>query len=304
MKIAVIGIGGVGGYFGGKLAAAIEKKPEHKIYFVARGKHGEEIRKNGLILKTAEEGTIVCKPTETFYLVKDLPKSDVYFICVKQYDLDEVLIQLQSKIDDSSIIIPLLNGIDIYERIRHRISKGLVFPACVYVGTHIAKPGVVEQAGGACQIIFGTDKKIKSDKPALLCELMENAKINYLWTENHLQKIWEKFLFIAAYAMVCASENKTIGEVYQNPTLKEKTKQIIEEIILVGKAENIVFSENIIEQTLDKALTFPHNTKTSFQRDIEAGRNDERDLFINAIIRLAEKNGINAQSVKKIKLPD
>ncbi len=304
MKIAVIGIGGVGGYFGGKLATAIEKKPEHKIYFVARGKHGEEIRKNGLILKTAEEGTIVCKPNETFYSVKDLPKADVYFICVKQYDLDEVLIQLQSKIDDSSIIIPLLNGIDIYERIRHRISKGLIFPACVYVGTHIAKPGVVEQVGGACQIIFGTDKKIKSDKPALLCELMENAKINYLWTENHLQNIWEKFLFIAAYAMVCASENKTIGEVYQNPTLKEKTKQIIEEIILVGKAENIVFSENIIEQTLDKALTFPHNTKTSFQRDIEAGRNDERDLFINAIIRLAEKNGINAQSVKKIKLPD
>ncbi len=80
---------------------------------------------------------------------------DVCYICVKQYDLENVLKNLVTKINDSTIIIPLLNGIDIYDRVRKIITKGYVLPACVYVGTHIKQPGVVEQSGGECTIIFG-----------------------------------------------------------------------------------------------------------------------------------------------------
>lgn len=300
MKIAVIGIGGVGGYFGGKLAKGLENSKEHEIYFVARGEHGKQIKEKGLLLQTAEEGDLICTPTQVFETVNQLPQIDVCFLCVKQYDLLSCLESLKDKVTESTILIPLLNGIDIYERIRTVIDMGLVFPACVYVGTHIAKPGIVRQAGGACQIIFGPDKTRTCEKPDLLCKLLEDANIKFQWTTGHLEKIWEKYLFIASYGMVTATEQKTLGEVYQETCLRDKTKHIIEEILSIGKAEGITFPDGMVQTILKKALTFPADTKTSFQRDVEAGKRDERELFIGAMLSLGEKYQLPIEYIREV----
>ena len=109
MVIAIIGIGGVGGYFGGKLAHILEKcsAEENEIYFVARGEHGRKIRENGLILKTNLEGEMLCRPTKVLENIVELPELDVCFLCVKQYDLYDCLISLKEKVRNDTKIIPV-----------------------------------------------------------------------------------------------------------------------------------------------------------------------------------------------------
>lgn len=301
MVIGIIGIGGVGGYFGGKLSYAlnISFAETRKIYFVARGEHGRKIRENGLVLKTYHEGEMICRPAKVVETITELPPLDVCFLCIKQYDLNDCLVQLKEKIRSDTKIIPLLNGVDIYERIRKVIPNGYVFPACVYVGTHIEAPGIVTQNGGSCEIIFGKDKKYGGKKPNEICRLLDKAGIHYRWSENHLEEIWKKYIFIAAYGLVTANEKKTLGEVYENLESRNRVKRIMAEIIKLGQAEKIVFPEDILQTSLEKAKEFPYETKTSFQRDYETvGKRDERDLFGNTLLKLSIKHNIAIPEIR------
>ena len=214
MNIAVIGVGGVGGYFGGKLTKLLRDDLDLNIYFIARGKHLVEIRKNGLLLDT-DEHQIICKPTLATDDISELPALDLCLIAVKSYDLEDVLIRLKPKITDSTMILPLLNGVDIYERIRSIIENGHVFPSSVYVGTHIEKPGKVTQRGGVCTIVFGKDPR-NENGITVLTDTLQRANIRFSLSENPYVEIWGKFIFIAAFGLVTASYDKTIGEVSEN----------------------------------------------------------------------------------------
>ncbi|MBQ3420197.1 MAG: 2-dehydropantoate 2-reductase [Romboutsia sp.] len=302
MNIAIIGVGGVGGYFGGKISRLVDNK-NINVYFIARGKHLEEIKKNGLKLKTSDMGEFICKPTLATDNICDLPNLDVCFICVKEYDLNKVLDQLKDKISENTQIIPLLNGVDIYKRIRKIIKNGVVFPACVYVGTHIEKPGVVIQNGGSCTIIFGEDPKNRNSDPSAICEIMKVGEINFKWTERNIEEIWSKFMFIAAYGLVTAAEDKTLGEVFENKELSQKVLGIMNEIFEISKAENVQLEDDIVERSYRKADNFSYDTKTSFQRDYEIeGKPNEKEIFGQAIIDLGTIHNISTPITKSIYL--
>lgn len=300
-NIAFIGVGGVGGYFGGKMSQLLNNdKIDINLYFIARGKHLEKINSEGLILNTKDEGTFICNPTLATDNFDLLPTLDVCYICVKQYDLENVLKNLVSKINDNTIIIPLLNGIDIYYRIRKIITNGYVLPACVYVGTHIKQPGVVEQSGGECSIILGQDPNKHCTEIPSLCQLMNKAKIKYNYTDECIKEIWSKYIFICAYGLITASENKTLGEIIENPDLSKKVKKIMMEIISISKCENIDLPENILDISFNKAYKFPYDTKTSFQRDFEIPTKlDERRLFGESLIKLSKKHNISIPNIKR-----
>lgn len=302
MNIAFIGAGGVGGYFGAKLGQLkSDASADFKLYFVARGAHLEQIRNNGLKLKTSDNGEMICNPTLATDKISDLPPLDVCYICVKQYDLDNCLEQLKDKVSSTTRIIPLLNGVDIYDRIRRIIKDGIVFPACVYVGTHIESPGVISQSGGSCTIIFGRDPNNKEVEPQDVIDLMSKANIKFKWTENHIEEIWSKYMFIAAYGLVTASENKTLGAVYQDADLSTKVLGIMNEIADISKAEGVNLPEDIVSKSYNKAKDFPFEAKTSFQRDFERKSNrDERDLFGQTIINLGKKNSIPTPMTESI----
>jgi 2-dehydropantoate 2-reductase len=299
MNIAVIGTGGVGGYFGGKLAAKAEKDNLTNIYFIARGRHLDEIRKNGLILDT-EQGSMICNPVLATDRISELPDLDFCLICVKCYDLENVLKKIKSKITEKTCILPLLNGVDIYERIRSVIKTGIVFPSCVYVGTHIEKPGKVRQRGGTCIIHFGKDPH-NNYTPEKILELINNAGISYNWTDDPYKEIWSKFIFIASFGLVTANFDKTIGEVMEDQKLSLHVKNIMTEILQIGLKKNINLPPDIIENSYMKGKKFPFETKTSFQRDYENRRKpDERDLFGGTVIRLGKELGIKTEATKEI----
>ena len=303
MKIGVIGVGGVGGYFGGKLAKLAQQDlPEKRdVYFVARGKHLDEIKKNGLTVRTADEGEFVARPTLATDCIAELPVLDVCFICVKGYDLPIVLNELKGKIKADTKIIALLNGVDIYERIRDVISGGIIYPACVYIGTHIENPGLIVQKGGSCTILLGQDPRHLGTSYQSILELLAAAKIRYGWCENPFIEIWTKYIFIAAFGMVTASENKTLGEIREDYDLSETVRKIMQEIVEIAKMKDIDLPADIVAESMKKVLNFPYEMKTSLQRDFEQmSKPNERELFGDTIIRLGETFGIMTETTKAV----
>ncbi|MFA5851530.1 MAG: 2-dehydropantoate 2-reductase [Spirochaetales bacterium] len=291
MNIAVIGIGGVGGYFGGKLTQIPEFGATMSIYFVARNKHLEAIQANGLLLD-ADEGKFVCKPTKATSDIAHMPPLDYCLICVKGYDLENVLLQLKNKIGPKTVMLPLLNGVDIYERVRKVIKTGYLHPACVYVGTHIEKPGVVKQSGAVHKIILGKDPQSKNVDMSIL-GILGAANIDYDWQLDPSREIWNKYFFIASVGLVTTNFNLSIGEVLQSEKHRAFVVGIIKEIVAIAEKKGIELPSTIVEDTLAKAAKFPFETKTSFQRDFEQkDRPDERDLFGGTIVRMGKELGI------------
>lgn len=301
MNIAVIGIGGVGGYFGGKIANAFEDDKEKNIFFIARGKHLKTIQEHGLELITDNTRRIICRPTMATDEFDKLPKIDICFICVKSYDLNNVLENIKDKIKDDTEIIPLLNGVDIAQRIRKIIKHGVVYPACVYVGTHIKSPGVVVQSGGSCTIKFGKEKDMDTSHGSRIINILDKANINYEWTTKNYEEIWSKYMFIASYGLVTASYNKTIGEVYEDKFMSEKVVYIMKVIKQLAIREQVKLPDDIVTISYNKAKMFPYETKTSFQRDYEKMIGlDERDLFGKTIIEKCYKYKINSKYIEEL----
>lgn len=298
-KIGIIGIGGVGGYFGGKLCAALGNEAE--FYFVARGKHLEVIKNEGLTLKTSDEGEFKCKPTLATDTIADLPELDLCIICVKSFDLSPVLQELKGKISSKTIVLPLLNGVDIYYRVKKHFHTAVVLPATVYVGTHIEKPGLVSQSGGACTILFGTDPGHREFTPETLTVFLDKGKVKYTCYEDVFPQIWQKFIFIAAFGMVTAVSDNPLGAVMESEELSAQVRSIMGEIFSLGIKLGIKLPKDIIETSFNKGHNFPYEVKTSFQRDFEKkDKSDERELFGGTIIRLCEREGLPCDTTKAV----
>jgi 2-dehydropantoate 2-reductase len=290
-SIGIIGAGGVGGYFGGKLCRL--QSSGFSIAFVARGEHLCAIQEFGLLLSSEDEGEVLCKPALATDNFESLPRLDLCLICVKDFDLSSILSRLEPITSDETIFLPLLNGVDVYSRIRAVIRKGIVLPACVYVGTHIERPGKVSQEGGACKILFGSDPSRSSFSPDELIELFEQAQIKSEWTRNIQTEIWTKFIFICPFGLVSAAYNKTLGEILEVEGLRSEVQAIMVEAVSLAKGSGVSLPEDVVDASFAKVRGFPYEAKTSFQRDFERfGKNDERDLFAGAMIRIAGKLGI------------
>lgn len=143
-KIAISGIGAVGGYYGGLLAARYKDSEDIDIYFISRGENLEEIRKNGIEVKNTFL-TIKAKPTLATDNPAEIGPVDYLFCCTKSYDLEENIVQLTPIIGPNTVIIPLLNGADIAERIQKLLPNNEVWKGCVYIGSRLVRPGRVEK---------------------------------------------------------------------------------------------------------------------------------------------------------------
>ncbi len=283
--VCVYGTGGVGGYFGARLVLAEE--PGVRVTLIARNAGLAAIRSNGLELTSPDGQRHIARP----YLVTDdvgeAPAPDLVLLCVKAYDLAGATQALAPVVADRTVIMPLLNGVDIFDRVRAGLPHGIVLPATVTISVHVSAPGQVTYASGQGIIITGEDPAHPGFKPDEMLNIFERAGLPVEWSADPLNAIWTKFIFIAPFGLVTSAHDKTIGEVMADPELADQTRQIMCEIKAIADAKGIYLPANIIEATFDKAGAFPYDTKTSLQRDVEqAGKPNELQLFGGAIMRL------------------
>ncbi len=303
LSVCLIGVGGVGGYFGGKLAHTFSSNPDSSvnIFFVARGKHLEAIKKNGLVLKSPEFGSMTCRPKLATERISDLPEIDIFLIAVKGYDLAGVAVSIRNQIKENTVLIPLLNGADIQERLRNKIKTGIILPACVYISSYVEEPGIIVHIGKPGKIIFGRDQDHPDTIPNEIFKVFEKSSIDYEWKDDANPAIWEKYIFIASLGLISACYNRTLGEILEEPSLKEEVIGIMNEIYSIVLKKNIRLPDGIVDLSLKKAAMFPRDTQTSLQRDIHQKKGkSELELFGGTIIDLGKKLGIPTPTTKKI----
>jgi len=298
MKIAIVGIGGVGGYYGGLLAKQYSDDKNVEIVFIARGDHLEQIKKNGLNLIT-ENGTFTVKPD----LAIDTPSGcgifDCVIFCVKTYDLEESAKLLSPSIDENTVVISLLNGVDNADRLSAVLNKGNIYNGCVYIGAHIVRPGVVQQAGSLNKLFFGNESNDKIE--AIHIEnILKKANIDAQCRTDIENIVWEKYVLISAFATATTFLNKTMRGVIDSKKGKELLDDLLTEVFRVSEAEQIELPKNIRKEIIAKVSAFPPEMKTSMQMDFEKGNKTELETFTGYIVREAGKHGLSVPTYKRI----
>lgn len=301
--ILVYGVGGVGGYFGGLLANALNKGPVggRQVHFIARGAHLRAIQEKGLTLKTSNGQELRCLPNTASDDPTPLPMVDLVLLCVKGCDLPDALDKIKDKVTSSTVILPLLNGMDINDRIRNRLDKGILLPACVYISSRVSAPGEITQIGPAGKILTGNTAGRRDLYPESLLMLALQAGWHIEWVERPEEAIWEKYLFIAPLALVTASLGLSIGEVLEDTAGRIQVEAMMHEVAALAEARGVRLPEDAVDRALAVGTAFPRETRTSFQQDVEAKKSrNEKDLFGGAVIRMGKAAGIPTPETEKI----
>lgn len=301
-ELAVVGLGGVGGYFGFKLALHYAGSSTVRVTFVARGATYDVVTANGLTLLSSEHPDGVAHPAALVGTVAALGDVDVLLVCVKEYDLEMICTQLAARLQKQQVVIlPLMNGVDIYERIKRIVPRAIVLPACVYVASHIKAKGVIEHKGHPGRVIVGSDPQRPEYTPAPLVDVLAAAGITIDYLQDAFPAIWTKFFFIASFGLVSARYNQSIGRVNEEPTSRARARLIMHEVEAIARERGIALPPDLIDQTFQKAASFPYHTPTSLQLDVQSGKaNTELDLFAGAILHYGKLLALPVTETQKI----
>ncbi len=299
MKAAVIGIGGIGGYYGGKLAAKYAGVGEHQIIFIARGEHLKAIQRQGLRLTTVE-GDLTAAPALATDNPRDAGLFDMVLVCVKSYNLEEAARWIKDNLHNETVIIPLLNGVNIAERLKAILPKGRILSGCVYISARIESPGVVRQVGGSCQLIFGPDQANDVEKYRPIEAFLQEAGIKAELVGDIAVPLWTKYIFIDPLAGLTSMLGKPFGAILDNPIDRSMLEGLMQEVELVARAQGVPFPEDIVEATMAKAASFPATTKTSMLLDFEKGNPAELDIFMGYMVAAGKKLGVPAPLHEKV----
>jgi 2-dehydropantoate 2-reductase len=281
-KIIVAGIGGVGGYFGGLLAKHFYGHPQVEVSFVARGAHLKQIQLSGLKVIKGPAG-FIAKPALATDTPAEIGVADLVIIATKTYDLEAVMRQLQPCMDQSTVILPLLNGVDSRKKIKSMLPDSLVLDGCVYLVSRLKQAGIVENTGNIETLYFGPGN-LAHNKLVLFESLFKEAGIEATLSTNIATVIWEKFIFISPTATATSFFNKCIGQVLADSESLDMIKALIDEVKQVAKASGITVSDDITEKTLAKLESLPFETTSSMHSDFKNNKPDTELQSLTAFV--------------------
>jgi 2-dehydropantoate 2-reductase len=286
MNIVIYGTGGVGGYFGARLAEA-----GNKVTFIARGKHLKAIQKKGLQLKS-EKGNYLVYPANVTNDISEVKDIDLVLVCVKTWQLKEVAKSLKHVISTKTMVISLLNGVENQDILLSKLPKNNVLGGLCKVVSYIEDFGIIKHDSYEPTIVFGELNNNKTKRALLLKKTFQNANITAKLADDIYKEIWTKFLYISTVSAIGALTRATIGEMIEVPEVKEMMLKIAQEVYDVAKAKHINLDENSIEKQFEIIHKQPYKTTSSLQRDIMQGKPSELDAQNGTIVRLGKKLGI------------
>lgn len=291
MRVAIVGIGGVGGYYGGKLSLAYAGKGKHEIIFVARGRTLEVIRKSGLHL-ISTEGDFTAVPDLASFNPGEIGPLDLVIFTVKSYGLDQAASMLAGNVHNSTVVLPLLNGVNIAERLRGLLPGCSVVNGCVYINSHIKSPGVVEDKVRRNLLVFGPDRAEDVEKFRFIEQLICKADIRADLVADATAAIWTKYIFVETLARITSWKGKTAGAVMEQPEYRELLRNLMTEVEAIARAKAIELPADIVDLTMKRVASIPYATKTSMQIDYEQGSPLELDIFAGYVVKTGREVGV------------
>ena len=244
MKIAVMGTGGVGGYFGGLLA-----RGGHEVTFVARGPHLEAMQRNGLRVESTNDGTFHA-PGTAVDNTSNVGVQDLVLFTVKMYHNDSAMATVRPMVGPNTVILTLQNGVDNGEDLAEAFGKSQVMIGSVMLEARISEPGVVTQ-GGPGKANFGELYPGITERGEKLLAIFKEAGWQVELQENMVDMLWKKFAYLSASAAVCAASNSTMGEMRSVPETREVLKQAIAEGFAVGRARGAPIKDDALDWSMN-----------------------------------------------------
>ena len=286
MKIAVVGTGGVGGYFGGLLAQA-----GHDVSFVARGAHLRAIRARGLRIESPDGGFVVA-PADATDDPSDIGPVELVLLCVKTYDLHAAIEQMRPLVGPGTSILTLQNGVEVPGQVGAAYGEQTVLGGLVYSEVSVREPGVIVQSAPVRRIVLGELSGRLTPRVQAFAAAFAGAGVDTTASENILGALWSKFAFICAMGGGTALARRSLGALLADPAGHALLEQLMTEVRAVGEAEGVQFATDPVAAGMATAERFSFDTKSSMQRDLERGARLEIEALNGAAVRLGQAAGV------------
>tara|TARA_R110002167_G_scaffold137138_1_gene324001 strand:- start:46 stop:966 length:921 start_codon:yes stop_codon:yes gene_type:complete len=286
MHIAVMGAGGVGGYFGGLLAAA-----GHRLTFVARGAHLRALREHGLTLSGAR-GELRLPNIEAVEQPEAGAPADVVLFCVKLYDTEEAGRLIAPLVGPESLIVGLQNGVDGPERLAALFVAERVLGGAAYVSARISAPGVVSYTSAMSSIAFGRFDGAVTPAMTAFADACEAAGFAATVSTDIEKTLWTKFLLLSSNAALSCLARQYVPAVYRDPDLRATVIASMREIDAVARARGIELDADAIDKACALSDGYPDDMTTSMHHDLMAGRRLELSSLPGYVVREGERLGV------------
>jgi 2-dehydropantoate 2-reductase len=288
MRIAVMGAGGVGGYFGARLAQA-----GHDVAFVARGRHLAAMRERGLAVRSALGDVHLPRPTATDDPAALAPAAIVLF-AVKLWDTESAAEAMRPLLAHGGVVVPFQNGVGSVERIGAIVGAERVMGGVAQIAATIAEPGVIGHTGTMARLRFGAVLPAQQPAAEALLAACNGAGIEAELVADIRRALWEKFVFLAAFSGLTSVARQPIGILRADPDLRAALEAAMREAWAVGRAQGIALADDFIAQLMNFTDSLPAEMRSSMLNDLAAGNRLEAPWLCGAVARMAAAAGFPA----------
>jgi 2-dehydropantoate 2-reductase len=286
VRIAVIGSGGVGGYFGARLA-----RGGADVHFVARGAHHAAMRERGLAIEGGPQAIHLPKVNVT-----DDPKTigpvDIVMFCVKLWDTESTARTLRPIMKPQTGVISFQNGVQKDDMLRPIFGNDAIMGGVAYVGTHIARPGVIAQTGSLQRLVVGEYDGRRTERLEAFAQASQRGGIDVEISDDIRRSIWEKYVSLVAMSGATTAMRHTIGPIRSNPLTRQFLIDLAREVVAVGRAHGVNLPADYAEQRIPFFDAWPPDMTTSMHHDIQNGRPLEVQWLAGGVVELGKKVGV------------
>ena len=285
MRIAVMGAGGVGGYFGGLLARA-----SNQVTLIARGAHLEALKARGLtIVGHREQFSVEVKATDD---PREVGAVELVIFTVKTYQNAAAIPLLSPLVGKDTTVLTLQNGVESHLELSKALGEGYVLPGAAYIESEIEAPGIVRQQGEVVRIVFGELSGEKSTRAQRILDAFLQAKIAAELSEDILKTLWSKFLFIVSMAGLTTTARAPMAKLLPLPEARELLVAAMREAEAVGRAKGIDLDADVVESTIRYIEGTVQDLKASIHKDLELGRPLELEALSGAVAQMGQEVGV------------
>jgi 2-dehydropantoate 2-reductase len=286
MRIVVFGTGGVGGYFGGRLAQAGED-----VTFIARGEHLRAIKATGLKVDSSS-GDFVVYPAQATDDVSEVGETDLVILGVKAWQVPEAARAIKPLVGPKTTVVPLQNGVDAVPQLVAELGSENVIGGLCRIVSFVVAPGHIRHAGFKPSIIIGELDNSRTDRITKIDKVFNHAGMDTTIAADIQVALWTKFLFIASFSGVGAMANAPAGIVRTDPNWRGQMLSAMAEIYALAHARGVKLPSDSVDKVMAAVDGLPEDATSSMHRDIAAGKPSELDSQNGAVVRLASEAGV------------
>ena len=281
MRIAVMGSGGLGGLYGGRLAHA-----GYDVTFIARGAHLAAMKEQGLLLESEGHGDVLVSRVHATDNPGTVGVVDYVLIAVKLWDTEAAVRAIRPMVGPETAVISLQNGVIKDDILRGEFGEDAVMGAVAYVATHLARPGVIRQTGTMQRLVLGEYDGRRSDRAQRLFDALRQAGIQTDISDDIRRTLWEKYVFLVGLSGTTATMRSTIGPIRENPQTRTFLHDLLKETVAVGRGHGVRLPEHYADDRLAFVDTVPGTMTSSMHHDLEKGNKLEVAWLSGGVVQL------------------